>query len=110
MWISNGQIKKSPLKGFGKNFITKYPPTEIFSVLPINRPGKALHHASQVRFMEHSAASYILMLDEQNSQAQNLLHKFACSDESVSFHSAMKHLRCKCEVQASCIACIIKDR
>ena len=41
--------------------------------------------------MAHSAASYILMLDEQSSQAQNVLHKNAFSDEAASFHSAMKH-------------------
>ena len=59
--------------------------------------------------MARSAASYILMLDEQSSQAQNVLHTFVCltrqrrarhkvlhnaafSDEAASFHSAMKHL------------------
>ena len=31
------------------------------------------------------------MLDEQSSQAQNVLHKNAFSDEAASFHSAMKH-------------------
>ena len=48
--------------------------------------------------MARSAASYILMLDEQSSQAQNVLHtpsgvlhKNAFSDEAASFHSAMKH-------------------
>ena len=45
----------------------------------------------QVRFMARSAASYILMLDEQSSQAQNVLHKNAFSDEAAPFHSAMKH-------------------
>ena len=49
--------------------------------------------------MARSAASYILMLDEQSSQAQNVLHappgvlhNTAFSDEAASFHSAMKHL------------------
>ncbi len=28
--------------------------------------------------MARSAASYILMLDEQSSQAQNVLHTFVC--------------------------------
>ena len=68
--------------------------------------------------MARSAASYILMLDEQSSQAQNVLHTFVCltrqrrarhkvlhknafSDEALfrftpqyeasSFHSDMKH-------------------
>ena len=68
--------------------------------------------------MARSAASYILMLDEQSSQAQNVLHTFVCltrqrrarhkvlhknafSDEAAPvfislrrgepFHSAMKH-------------------
>ena len=41
--------------------------------------------------MARSAASYILMLDEQSSQAQNVLHKNAFSDEAASFHFAMKH-------------------
>ena len=51
--------------------------------------------------MARSAASYILMLDEQSSQAQNVLHKNAFSDEALfrftpqyeasSFHSDMKH-------------------
>ena len=31
------------------------------------------------------------MLDEQSSQAQNVLHKNAFSDEAASFHFAMKH-------------------
>ncbi|MBQ7396183.1 MAG: hypothetical protein IJW08_06565 [Lentisphaeria bacterium] len=55
------------------------------------KPEKASLHAPKVRFMAHSAASYILMLDEQSSQAQNVLHKNAFSDEAASFHSAMKH-------------------
>ena len=48
--------------------------------------------------MHRRCASYILMLDEQSSQAQNVLHtpsgvlhKNAFSDEAASFHSAMKH-------------------
>ena len=51
--------------------------------------------------MARSAASYILMLDEQSSQAQNVLHKTALPDEAAPvfislrrgkpFHSAMKH-------------------
>ena len=48
--------------------------------------------------MARSAAPYILMLDEQSSQAQNVLHtpsgvfhKNAFSDEAAAFHSAMKH-------------------
>ena len=58
--------------------------------------------------MARSAASYILMLDEQSSQAQNVLHtpsgvlhKNAFSDEALSrftpqyeaasFHSDMKY-------------------
>ena len=51
--------------------------------------------------MARCAASYILMLDEQSSQAQNVLHKNAFSDEALfrftpqyeasSFHSDMKH-------------------
>jgi len=55
------------------------------------KPEKASLHAPKVRFMARSAASYILMLDEQSSQAQNVLHKNAFSDEAASFHSAMKH-------------------
>ena len=55
------------------------------------KPEKASLHAPKVRFMAHSAASYILMLDEQSSQAQNVLHKNAFSDEAASFHFAMKH-------------------
>ena len=65
------------------------------------KPEKASLHAPKVRFMAHSAASYILMLDEQSSQAQNVLHKNAFSDEAAPvfislrrgkpFHSAMKH-------------------
>ena len=38
------------------------------------KPEKASLHAPKVRFMARSAASYILMLDEQSSQAQNVLH------------------------------------
>ena len=51
--------------------------------------------------MHRRCASYILMLDEQSSQAQNVLHKNAFSDEALfrftpqyeasSFHSDMKH-------------------
>ena len=51
--------------------------------------------------MARNAASYILMLDEQSSQAQNVLHKNAFSGEALfrftpqyeasSFHSDMKH-------------------
>ena len=41
--------------------------------------------------MHRRCASYILMLDEQSSQAQNVLHKNAFSDEAASFHFAMKH-------------------
>ena len=65
------------------------------------KPEKASLHAPKVRFMARSAASYILMLDEQSSQAQNVLHKNAFSDEALfrftpqyeasSFHSDMKH-------------------
>ena len=44
------------------------------------KPEKASLHAPKVRFMARSAASYILMLDEQSSQAQNVLHKNAFSD------------------------------
>ena len=82
------------------------------------KPEKASLHAPKVRFMARSAASYILMLDEQSSQAQNVLHTFVCltrqrrarhkvlhknafSDEALfrftpqyeasSFHSDMKH-------------------
>ena len=49
-------------------------------------------------FMHRRCASYILMLDEQSSQAQNVLHtpsgvlhKNAFSDEAATFHFAMKH-------------------
>ena len=65
------------------------------------KPKKASLHAPKGRFMARSAASYILMLDEQSSQAQNVLHKNAFSDEALfrftpqyeasSFHSDMKH-------------------
>ena len=65
------------------------------------KPEKASLHAPKVRFMARNAASYILMLDEQSSQAQNVLHKNAFSDEALfrftpqyeasSFHSDMKH-------------------
>ena len=58
-------------------------------------------NVQQVRFMARSAASYILMLDEQSSQAQNVLHKNAFSDEAAPvfislrrgkpFYFAMKH-------------------
>ena len=43
---------------------------------------KADEDGSRLRFMARSAASYILMLDEQSSQAQNVLH--------VLRHSAAK--------------------
>ena len=66
---------------------------------------KMVNEACQgFRFMHRRCASYILMLDEQSSQAQNVLHKNAFSDlarrskaktaEALfqsSFHSAMKH-------------------
>jgi len=42
--------------------------------------------------MARSAASYILMLDEQSSQAQNVLHNTAFSDEAAPLCSVMKHL------------------
>ena len=35
------------------------------------------HHFLNI-FMARSAALYILMLDEQSSQAQNVLHTFVC--------------------------------
>jgi len=44
------------------------------------KPEKASLHAPKVRFMARCAASYILMLDEQSSQAQNVLHNTAFSD------------------------------
>ena len=36
------------------------------------------HEAVRLRFMHLRCASYILMLDEQSSQAQNVLHTFVC--------------------------------
>ena len=36
------------------------------------------HEAVGLRFMHRRGASYILMLDEQSSQAQNVLHTFVC--------------------------------
>ena len=36
------------------------------------------HEAVRIRFMHRRCASYILMLDEQSSQAQNVLHTFVC--------------------------------
>ena len=36
------------------------------------------NEAVRLRFMHRRCASYILMLDEQSSQAQNVLHTFVC--------------------------------
>ena len=68
------------------------------------------NEAVRLRFMHRRCASYILMLDEQSSQAQNVLHKsltmkhcsanapqYEASPVFISlrrgkpFHSAMKH-------------------
>ena len=56
------------------------------------KPEKDSLHAPTVRFMARSAASYILMLDEQSSQAQNVLHNTAFSNEAFAFAN-MKHKR-----------------
>ena len=41
--------------------------------------------------MARSAASYILMLDEQSSQAQNVLHNTAFSDEAAPVFISFRH-------------------
>ena len=61
--------------------------------------------------MARSAASYILMLDEQSSQAQNVLHNTAFSD--LALRSKAKTTEAfavrKYEAQASYAACIKRN-
>ena len=94
----------------GREFESLYP-DHFFALM-----GKK-NEAVRLRFMHRRCASYILMLDEQSSQAQNVLHTFVCLTrqrrarhkvlhksltmkhcsasapqyEAASFHSAMKH-------------------